>query len=253
MTLLRRQKASCRLCPGASLSRRQPHAITGPSSSGAGECVGNFEGRGVGGRACMGDSALCARARMAAALALLQLRQRTTRRPAMRPPAATSLTWSAVRSAVAWAGRPAQPGHQSPTMARWSATACSRRRRSARSLWRSGRRAALRRSTWAWQRGQRWAQRPSFPQSRHARLSVIVACACGACVVPAAGGAAVAVVDPAGAAADAAVGRAAVGAVVDLDVVLARHGYRQRRARVASGTPTAGRPLARTPTTSAPW
>jgi hypothetical protein len=80
-------------------------------------------------------------------LAALHDRQRTTSRPSGRPPAATSRTWSAVRSADGWAGRRSQPGHQSPTMARWSATTRRRRSRSLASLWRSGRRTRL-----AWSR-----------------------------------------------------------------------------------------------------
>jgi hypothetical protein len=42
--------------------------------------------------------------------ALLHARQRTTSRPSGRPPAATSRTWSAVRSAEGWAGWPPSRG-----------------------------------------------------------------------------------------------------------------------------------------------
>jgi hypothetical protein len=201
-----------------------------------------------------GEAAIVATARAmaAAAFAELQERQRTTRRPCTCPPLATSLTWSAVRSAEGCAGRPAQPGHQSPSRMRCSATAAARRRLSAWSLWRSGRRWALRRSRSRWQSAQRVLPRTVRPHWTLGRMSLlIVACACGVGVAHAGrvgsgrrrrwgGGSRCS-------------GRgAAVGAVPARDVVLARHGYLQRRARVASGTPTCWPPPARTPTTAAP-
>ena len=72
-------------------------------------------------------------------------RQSTRSGPASGPPAPPRTTWSATRSAEGWAGWSSRPGHQSPTVARWSAT---RRRRRSVSAWvrMSGRRAALARS-----------------------------------------------------------------------------------------------------------
>jgi hypothetical protein len=118
---------------------------------------------------------------MALALAELHDRQRTTKRPSGRPPLATSRTWSAVRSALGWAGRPCQPGHQSPTMARWSATTRRRRSRSLASVCRSGRRAALRLSTSCWQSRHLVLPRTVRLQSMHGRMRRLIggACACG--------------------------------------------------------------------------
>jgi hypothetical protein len=114
----------------------------------------------------------------------LQDLQRTTRRPSGRPPLATSRTWSAVRSALGWAGRPCQPGHQSPTMARWSATTRRRRSRSRASVWRSGRRTRLVWSWVAWQSRHRALPRTGrpHPMQGRSRVRVIVACACGVAV-----------------------------------------------------------------------
>ena len=114
------------------------------------------------------------------ALAALQARQRTTRRPRGSPPLATSRTWSAVRSADWWAGWRPHPGHQSPTMARWSATTRARRRRSAWSLWRSGRLARLARSFTRWQSTHLGLPRTGREQPRQGRMRFLIV-ACGWC------------------------------------------------------------------------
>jgi hypothetical protein len=131
-----------------------PHATEGPGEGSAKSAEPSCKRCVIGGSPARGsltcNDVKILRARWAERAALQDL-QRTTSRPAGGPPRATSLTWSAVRSAEGWAGRPCQPGHQSPTMARWSATARRRRSRSLASLWRSGRRARLAVSAWRWQ------------------------------------------------------------------------------------------------------
>jgi hypothetical protein len=114
--------------------------------------------------------------------AALQLRQRTTSLPSGRPPRATSRTWSAVRSAEGWAERRSHPGHQSPTMARWSATTRRLRSRSLASLWRSGRRCRLAWSWPRWQSTQRGLPRTGLPHPRQGRSRLWLIGVCGACV-----------------------------------------------------------------------
>jgi hypothetical protein len=184
----------CQLAPSGAAQRQRrgvdvglgagPHATTGAGSPLVGSVI-----------ACSaGDGSLAMyllRTRAAtwarwADLALLHERQRTTRRPPGRPPAATSLTWSAVRSALGWAGWRAHPGHQSPSRARWSATTRRLRSRSRASLWRSGRRTRLAWSMRAWQSLHLGLPRTALPQSRQGRVRVrvIVACACGGAGLP---------------------------------------------------------------------
>jgi hypothetical protein len=149
------------------------HATTGPASSCVIVCSA-----GCGSLTCI---ALRTRRAKCADLAALHDRQRTTNLPSGRPPRATSRTWSAVRSADRWAGWRSHPGHQSPTMARWSATTRRRRSRSRASLWRSGRRARL---AWSWPRWQSWHRglpRTGLLHPRQGRMSGRLIVAYGAC------------------------------------------------------------------------
>jgi hypothetical protein len=157
--------------------RAGPHAATGPGSSPSSDLFARSAGEGSGAVILVKiRAAMCARWALRAAL---HDRQRTTRRPSGRPPLATSFTWSAVRSAAGWAGRRSHPGHQSPTMARWSATTRRLRSRSAWSLWRSGRRARLAMSFTRWQSTQRGLPRTGRLQPRQGRSSSLIG-ACGA-------------------------------------------------------------------------
>jgi hypothetical protein len=146
--------------------RAGPHATTGPAS----ECV-IATSPGAGSLTCLDVRTWWARC---ADLAALQDLQRTTIRPPGSPPLATSRTWSAVRSALGWAGRRSQPGHQSPTMARWSATTRRRRSRSLASLCRSGRRTRFTCSALAWQSRHRGLPRTLRPQPRQGRSRLLL-------------------------------------------------------------------------------
>jgi hypothetical protein len=154
--------------------RAGSHATTGPAWPSSRCVIARSAARGS-----VAIILLRTRAARWADRAALQDRQRTTRRPRGSPPRATSRTWSAVRSADGWAGRRSHPGHQSPTMARWSATTRRRRSRSAASLCRSGRRTRLSWSRWLVQSAQRGLPRTCRPQPRQGRSRLLLIGACG--------------------------------------------------------------------------